>query len=151
MNRRESWLDDAKCVGIICVILGHIIGFYNEDSAYGTNLVQGIIVSFNMPLFFILSGYTFNLNKEWSKVKVTMDYCIKTTRRLLIPALSTASILWLFQLTSDLLNTFWFLNILWRILLVYSIVICLTRLSSNSKIVFMGGASCLYCNMYVFR
>lgn len=144
MYKRQSWLDDAKCIGIICVVLGHIIGFFNEDSALGSKWVQGVIVSFNMPLFFMLSGYTFNLCRDWKNMRCTMDYCIKSTKRLLLPAVAAASILWAFGMTHDLLNTFWFLNILWRILLAYAISLCLSRiLFSKPAVALWGGKSSL--------
>lgn len=140
MHKRLSWLDDAKCIGIVCVILGHIIGFWNEDSTMGTKFIQGIIVSFNMPLFFVLSGYTFSLDKKWENSRYTLEYAIKCTKRLLVPAVVTGGILWTFRMAPDILNTFWFLNILWRILLVYAVVICLVRkLTSKHIIAFVGG------------
>lgn len=44
---RETWVDIAKGIGIILVIMGH---------ANCPNLPHGIIYSFHMPLFFFLSG-----------------------------------------------------------------------------------------------
>ena len=44
---RETWVDIAKGIGIILVIIGH---------ANCPNLPHGIIYSFHMPLFFFLSG-----------------------------------------------------------------------------------------------
>lgn len=138
MNR-ISWLDDAKCFGIICVILGHIIGFLNEDSALGSKIVQGIIVSFNMPLFFMLSGYTLK-KRKWKNVACTFEYCIKITMRLFLPALVWGVLLYIVGFVSDVLNTFWFLNILWRLLVCYAVSLCLGQLLfSNSTLAFWGG------------
>lgn len=63
-KKRIAWIDDLKFLGIVCVILGHIIGFWNQDTAPYSEWVQAIIVSFNMPLFFMLSGYTFNKENQ---------------------------------------------------------------------------------------
>lgn len=50
MNKRIEWIDTAKGIGIICVILGHL-------QAPG---LFPFIYSFHIPLFFFLSGYLFN-------------------------------------------------------------------------------------------
>jgi len=47
---RELWLDTAKGIGIILVVLGHLCGGYLP-------LLVKWIFSFHMPLFFVLSGY----------------------------------------------------------------------------------------------
>lgn len=47
-DRRIGWIDIAKGIGIILIVLGH--------SSQG--IVRQIIYSFHVPLFFILSGYT---------------------------------------------------------------------------------------------
>ena len=51
---RIYWIDCAKGITILLVIIGHSI--YNP-------MVRGPIFSFHMPLFFILSGMTY----KWSK------------------------------------------------------------------------------------
>ena len=60
---RNSWVDYAKAIGIILVVYGHVaIGAHkagvpmDEDSF---QLVNSIIYSFHMPLFFFLSGLFF--------------------------------------------------------------------------------------------
>lgn len=53
-NNRVEWIDAAKGIGIIIVILGHIW-------LKGTG--QKYISSFHMPLFFFLSGYVFSFGK----------------------------------------------------------------------------------------
>ncbi len=73
---RKRWIDIAKCIGIICVIIGHTI-----SSTW--------INSFHMPLFFILTGYTFKKigNKSWGETfleKTKLD-----AKRIVIPLLVT--------------------------------------------------------------
>lgn len=67
-----------KGVGILLVILGHCMVFENP--------INRIIYSFHMPLFFILSGYVYNikykdLQKEFifKKLKVLLYYFILPT------------------------------------------------------------------------
>ena len=56
MNARIEWLDVAKGFGAFFVVLGHTL-------STGSSM-RGLIFSFHMPLFFILSGYTFK-QKDW--------------------------------------------------------------------------------------
>ena len=48
-QKRIDWLDIAKGIAILCIIIGH---------SFGKNRIGVFIFSFHMPLFFILSGYT---------------------------------------------------------------------------------------------
>lgn len=53
-NNRIVWIDNAKGIGILCVLFGHLA--LNE----GNNLhLFTWIYSFHMPLFFFLSGLTY--------------------------------------------------------------------------------------------
>ena len=56
-RHRLVWVDAAKAVAIIAMILGH-------EVAEGTSLHTWIF-SFHMPIFFILSGYTSHLVTSW--------------------------------------------------------------------------------------
>ncbi len=64
--RREAWLDGLKGFAILLVILGHVLSGYLDAgtfpaayrSLYG---VRSWIYSFHMPLFFLISGFTFTL------------------------------------------------------------------------------------------
>lgn len=60
MESRQVWVDYAKGIGIILVVYGHVArglhsaGMFNDGLAFA--LVDSIIYSFHMPLFFFLSG-----------------------------------------------------------------------------------------------
>jgi len=54
-SSRASFLDIAKGIGIILVVLGHTFSL--------PHLLYHTIYSFHMPLFFIISGYVYNENK----------------------------------------------------------------------------------------
>lgn len=65
-TERETWLDGLKGFGILLVIFGHVLsGFLDAGTfpeAYGSFYsVRTWIYSFHMPLFFVLSGFTFTL------------------------------------------------------------------------------------------
>lgn len=58
VGNRLIWVDVAKAVAIIAMILGHEIGDNNNLHYW--------IYSFHMPIFFILSGYTSHLVISWA-------------------------------------------------------------------------------------
>ena len=57
-GRRIGWVDAAKGFAILLVIVGHTL-------QTGT-FTRNIIFSFHIPLFFILSGYTFRPSANWA-------------------------------------------------------------------------------------
>lgn len=47
---RIKWLDIAKGIGMVCVILGHYI-VTEEGPLY---IIKAVVYSFHMPLFFVI-------------------------------------------------------------------------------------------------
>ena len=90
---REKWIDNAKGIAILLVILGHVSGelkgVWNFQFVYGIHLV----------VFFLLSGYTFK------KKNLTKDFINKKFVRLMIPYFYTC----LAILIADAFNS-WYLN-----------------------------------------
>lgn len=76
-SKRINYIDLAKGIAILCVIIGHTFSAYDK----GNILVQ-FIYSFHMPLFFILSGW---FAKE-DNVAVR-PAILKKAKQLLIPYL----------------------------------------------------------------
>lgn len=72
-NKRIDFIDVAKGIGIILVVLGHL------NSA--EQPIRNFIYSFHMPLFFILSGVFFNDKTDFKTL------LIKSIKTLLIPYL----------------------------------------------------------------
>lgn len=60
---RVNWIDIARGIAIIFVIVGHSLGNY-----FGSYLAN-LIYAFHMPIFFILSGYLFKKKKKFSFLK----------------------------------------------------------------------------------
>lgn len=56
-KKRIGWIDIARGIAIICVIIGHSMGKY-----YPNYLVK-LIYAFHIPIFFILSGYLYRPKK----------------------------------------------------------------------------------------
>ena len=63
MQERNPWVDYAKAIGIILVVYGHVArGVFNAGLPMDEDnylLIDSIIYSFHMPLFFFLSGLFF--------------------------------------------------------------------------------------------
>lgn len=87
---REKWIDNAKGIAILMVILGHVSGglegFWNFKFVYGVHLV----------LFFVLSGYTLR------RQAVTADYLRTKFSRLMRPYFLTC----LAVMLMDVFNAF---------------------------------------------
>ena len=84
-RNRINWIDLAKGITIILTIVGHSV----STGTIGAPL-RGIIFSFHMPLFFILSCITYrysgSLKELWAMLK-------RSAKHLLIPALVVQLIL----------------------------------------------------------
>jgi len=73
---RMNWLDFAKGIAMISVVLGHAL---DDDSSLST-----LIYIFHMPFFFIMAGYLLNLDK-WGGAKNFKNFLTKLFKRLLVP------------------------------------------------------------------
>lgn len=79
ISQRIDWIDFTKGIAIILVIIGHTV------KKYETGLItRGLIFSFHMPLFFILSCATFKCSDS---IQTYFAKTKKAARHLLIPAL----------------------------------------------------------------
>ncbi len=76
MKKRIDWIDVAKGLLIILVIIGHS---FPED-----RLIRAIIYSFHIPAFFILSGITFT---PASNIKEFRKKTFKDFKQLIVPVL----------------------------------------------------------------
>ena len=69
MIGREQFLDYGKGIGIILVVFEHVVrGLYSakiENDFYPFYLIDELIYSFHMPLFFFISGYLLSLKKPF--------------------------------------------------------------------------------------
>lgn len=78
-NNRIKWIDYAKAIGIILVIIGHAISKYNLN----LSVLEKFIYSMHMPLFFIISGYLF----KWDSSINKKEFIKKKVKRLILPYL----------------------------------------------------------------
>lgn len=80
-TNRISWIDTAKGIGLLCVILGHL----------GVPYLAGWVYTFHMPLFFFLSGVVFSGEKYCFK-----DYLIRKIKTLVLPYFTLGFAIFLF-------------------------------------------------------
>ena len=134
MSTRIEWVDIAKGIGIILVVIGHMVK--------GNGIVGQSIWAFHMPLFFFLSGMFMR------PTELFISLIAKKARSLLLPCLSFSIIIAAVHyflmgdnnafenLTKHLPDTCWFLTTLfltslWSALLLrlvnqwIAIMICL--------------------------
>lgn len=78
-QNRQRYIDIAKGILIICVVIGHVLNF--EYSI--TTAIKTIIYTFHMPAFFIISGLLTNVNK-WKNQSLG-DFIKRKIKRLIIP------------------------------------------------------------------
>lgn len=61
--QRENWIDWAKALGILLVVMGH--------SSYASSDVTRFIFVIHMPLFFFISGYLFKTTRSWREISTS--------------------------------------------------------------------------------
>lgn len=98
MKKRIKWIDIAKGIAIILMIIGHTIPY---------NIFNIFIFSFHMPLFVILSGITYKMPKDKDDIRNRFKKYIK---QLLIPYIFTLLICTILFTLSN--NTFSWVSII---------------------------------------
>lgn len=96
---RIAWVDIAKGFIIILVIISHTVEF--------GSFTRNFIFSFSMPCFFILSGYTYKIAKNYLEISIHLKKYIKS---LIFPSIIVSCVVILVQwLLSDdnSLKTLW--------------------------------------------
>lgn len=85
-KKRIEWIDTAKGLGIICIIVSH----FNLESI-NAEWFRAIIQIFDVPLFFFLSGYMFKDNLDFK------SFLLKKTKSLVVPYFCIGAFLLLFN------------------------------------------------------
>lgn len=89
--QRENWIDAAKVIAILIVVLNH-----SGLVIPGVNFWGGM---FYVPAFFLLSGYTYTPKKESMAA-----FAGRKAKRLLVPYFAANAVLFLFFLCKDILT-----------------------------------------------
>jgi fucose 4-O-acetylase-like acetyltransferase len=145
-STQYEWVNYAKGIGIILVVYGHVArGVFNagitEDEKL-FRLVDAVIYSFHMPLFFFISGLFFlnSLNKRgvkglvssklgtivypyilWSLIQGGLAYSLQNITNYKTTISDVLSLLWLPQ------DQFWFLYALFVVFIFYALAYSLLR------------------------
>jgi len=93
-----KWIDVAKGIGILLVVVGHAINYLNPENTTATlTLIRDLIYSFHMPLFFFLSGFLLHYTA------IPREFMLKKVKKLVIPYFVSYILLSLFLFISYLL------------------------------------------------
>ena len=85
IKQRLTYIDIARAIGILFVVLGHINQFYRDSQGIEYSQILIFIYAFHMPLFFILSGILFS-EKTFRNLSF-FDFLIKKVKGLVVPYL----------------------------------------------------------------
>jgi fucose 4-O-acetylase-like acetyltransferase len=87
-SKRIEWIDTAKGIGLLLVMLGHLHVPY----------MSAWIYTFHMPLFFFLSGVVFSGDKYSFK-----EFCIKRMKSLVVPYFCLGFVIYLFYVIMNVM------------------------------------------------
>lgn len=90
---RIEWLDNAKGIGIILVVIGHSLITKIKSDYFIADWAFRYIYSFHMAFFLFISGVIFSNAKERYFTYNTLDYLKKKFRSLLVPYFSYSLII----------------------------------------------------------
>ncbi|OXN01184.1 acyltransferase family protein [Bifidobacterium vansinderenii] len=88
MGKRVEYMDAAKGIGILAVVIAHI----DIDMLHGKNLFDIALYTFHLPLFFLISGYFFSCRGDFK------SFALKKSRAYLIPYAFAAVVITVFEL-----------------------------------------------------
>lgn len=98
-NTRERiiWIDTAKGILMLLVILGHVINEQLRTEYTLLKFVYDFIYRFHMPTFMMLSGMTFGLSLENKRKKDSFrkELLIKDVKTLLVPYFTYGTVVFL--------------------------------------------------------
>lgn len=115
--KRIGYIDIAKCVAIVSVVLGHVLAYdlYGFNTVWKQSLLMSFICSYHMPLFMFLSGL---VSITAIQKNVVLNDVIKRVRMLFVPFLVIGSLysLWRYGnlnfVLSEMKFGYWYLWVL---------------------------------------
>ncbi|WP_165731740.1 acyltransferase family protein [Polaribacter sp. 20A6] len=152
MKNKIDWVDNAKGIGIVLVVFGHVLrGIFAKGLSISNDtfmFIDDIIYSFHMPLFFLISGFFINKSlskyggKELiiNKAKTIMyPYFIWSVIQILINVLlskftNNNSDLWsILKIIYEPIAPFWYL---YAVFLMYILSVIFIKIDIKLKIFF---------------
>ncbi len=154
--KRERWIDTAKGIGIILVVFGHVErGLWDSNILKNEyfKIIDSIIYTFHIPLFFFLSGYLFyNSIKKYSSKQLILNKLkviaypyivwslIQGTVQLFLSSFTNEpySLKYLYSILWHPNDQFWFL---YALFLIFIVAIFLYKNCSNYFLIFVISAA----------
>lgn len=137
------FLDSLRGFAILLVVVGHLIQFNYDDALM--NPIFNIIYSFHMPLFFFLSGTSRAISESRSvdSIKCVTNEILAKLLSLIVPSIIWTLLVPLFFQKEiyplieggGRLSGYWFLNVLFVISVLFSIISYLKRLIKSELVV----------------
>ena len=90
-GKRLGYIDVARGIGIVCVMLGHL----------GVEVIDRVVFTFHMPLFFLLSGYFINSDIIFPK------FVKQKAKKLLVPYYVTGCLTCCLIALADIVRGLW--------------------------------------------
>lgn len=142
ISSRCNWLDFAKGIAILLVVIGHALQYYLYPNAFNEELSWRCIYSFHMPFFFILSGIASSFSRT---SQFELKFVLNKSRRLMLPFFCWATIdyalMYLVIGGGNYVKYFitpshglWYLWALFFIVILHSLIITLSK-RTNLRIV----------------
>lgn len=84
-KRHFKWIDYARAIGMILVVLGHAMADTVVAQSKMANIIFVSIYSFHMPLFFFLAGFVAAKALDVQSFKEKKSYLARRFERLIVP------------------------------------------------------------------
>ena len=84
-RQRLTWLDIARGIGIILVVLGHSVTTVIRENSAAAMQIYNAVYFFHMPLLFFISGTAFELKADKYRKTKVLSYIADKAKRLMIP------------------------------------------------------------------
>ena len=95
MKTRLKWLDSARGIGMLLVVVGHAATSAIRNDVGWVQQLYNYIFYIHMPFLFILSGYSYQINRDrYNDIKLA-DFLKKKAKGLMIPYFATTLVVYL--------------------------------------------------------
>lgn len=140
-STRIEWIDIARAIAILMVVLGHCIGYLDDP-------VNRFILAFHMPLFFFVSGLCVKCNND-----AFIPFVKKKMRTLLVPQVTLAVTDCVVEGGVTLKNFLgqWFLLVLFAVSVIFYIIQkrgFITKMKSCAVVIFVDCILIVIMNIF---
>lgn len=121
-KNRLPWIDNLRMFAIVSVVLFHVMNYWFDLSIPMSKGLNTLIIGFNMPVFFVVSGYVaankfFSINSYKDLWRLGCNAFV----RMLLPTIFFTLLLLPLGITSGLMNHYWFMHSLFRLYAILAI------------------------------